>query len=244
MNSYRTRIFDGQIGFGSGSKINADDIPESLTRFWLTNAAQEISGSKIFGDDLDMSFNSIVNVVDPTLDQDVATKKYVDTVSGSIGSNLESNYATKTYVDTVSGSIGQDLNHQVLELYAYVDTASGSCAQSLQSVTNIGNTTTNDITAANLKSNTDIYVNYDGPEGDSYLYFYNVGSPVGVSISWNDSSNKFIATPKLAAPNLEVTGDNNSNDTSYVAMVLHGTDSSPPAASTYPRGTIYIQYTP
>ena len=78
MVDYRTRIFDGQIGFGSGSKVNADDIPTTTTRFWLTNTAQEISGSKIFGDDLDISFNNIVNVAGPINDRDVAIKKYVD----------------------------------------------------------------------------------------------------------------------------------------------------------------------
>jgi hypothetical protein len=47
---------------------------------------------------------------------------------------------------------------------------------------------------------------------------------------------------KITAANLEVTGDNNSNDTSYMGMVLHGTDSSPPTASNYPHGTLYFQY--
>jgi len=82
MVDYRTRMFDGQIGFGSGSKVNADDIPATATRFWLTNAAQEISGSKIFGDDLDISFNNIVNAADPVNVRDVATKKYVDDNAG------------------------------------------------------------------------------------------------------------------------------------------------------------------
>lgn len=80
MSDYRTRMFDGQIGFGSGSKVNADDIPGTTTRFWLTNTAQEISGSKIFGDDLDMSFNNIINVADPVSNRDATTKKYVDAI--------------------------------------------------------------------------------------------------------------------------------------------------------------------
>lgn len=48
---------------------------------------------------------------------------------------------------------------------------------------------------------------------------------------------------KITAANLAVTGDNNTNDSEYVPMVLHGTDATPPAASGFPRGTIYIQYT-
>lgn len=43
---------------------------------------------------------------------------------------------------------------------------------------------------------------------------------------------------------LTLTGDNSSTDTAYVPMVLYNTDATPPAASGFPIGTIYIQYTP
>lgn len=42
---------------------------------------------------------------------------------------------------------------------------------------------------------------------------------------------------------LTLTGDNPSTDTAYVPMVLYGTDATPPPASNYPIGTIYISYT-
>lgn len=51
------------------------------------------------------------------------------------------------------------------------------------------------------------------------------------------------STGKITAANFAVTGDNATNDTTYVPMVLHGTDATPPTASTVPQGTIYIQYT-
>lgn len=35
-----------------------------------------------------------------------------------------------------------------------------------------------------------------------------------------------------------------TNDTEYVPMVLHGTDATPPAASGFPVGSMYVQYTP
>lgn len=43
---------------------------------------------------------------------------------------------------------------------------------------------------------------------------------------------------------LVITQDNDTNDHAYVPMILHGTDDTPPAASGFPRGTLYIQYTP
>lgn len=51
------------------------------------------------------------------------------------------------------------------------------------------------------------------------------------------------STGKITAANFAVTGDNNTNDSEYVPMVLHGTDATPPTASNFPKGTIYIQYT-
>lgn len=54
----------------------------------------------------------------------------------------------------------------------------------------------------------------------------------------NDTS-----TGKITAANFEVTGDNTSADTAYVPMVLFNTDATPPTASNFPKGTIYVQYT-
>lgn len=54
----------------------------------------------------------------------------------------------------------------------------------------------------------------------------------------NDTS-----TGSIVAEGLAVTGDRTVVDTAYVPMVLFNTDATPPAASGFPRGTIYIQYT-
>ena len=108
--------------------------------------------------------------------------------------------ATKNYVDTVSGSIGNDLNHQVLELYDYIDTTSGSCAQSLQGVTNIGNITTKDIKAQNF------YINYDGPDGDSYLYFYENSSQQGAYLRWVEGTTAFYLSHSLSSAGILKAG--------------------------------------
>lgn len=42
---------------------------------------------------------------------------------------------------------------------------------------------------------------------------------------------------------VRTTGDNASADTAFVPMVLYNTDATPPTASNFPIGTIYIQYT-
>lgn len=42
---------------------------------------------------------------------------------------------------------------------------------------------------------------------------------------------------------ITITADNSTADQAYVPMVLYNTDATPPAASGFPVGTIYIQYT-
>lgn len=48
-----------------------------------------------------------------------------------------------------------------------------------------------DVRASGLSSNGDIYTNYGGPDGDSYLYFYEGSSNTGRSLKWDDTSNRF-----------------------------------------------------
>lgn len=110
--------------------------------------------------------------------------------------------ATKNYIDEASGSIGR--------------------TQSLQSVTDIGNTTTKDITAANLKSNADIYINYDGPDGDSFLYFYENGVVNGAYLMWDDSESEFVLSHQLKVP---VSGSTFSALTVYDRVQIGGTTS-------------------
>ena len=158
---------------------------------------------------IDMADHTIVNVANPVNAQDVSTKAYVSTVSGSIGVDLNSQvsnvkaytddeidtasgsigvdlnhqilsaraytdteidivsgsigvdlndqvHKVREYTDTVSGSIGTDLNNQVSNLREYTDIASGSCAQSLQSVTDIGNSSSNAITIGDAVNYTEI----------------------------------------------------------------------------------------
>ena len=55
--------------------------------------------------------------------------------------------------------------------------------------------------------------------------------------------NKVFNNAVDEAVGFTLTGDNSSADTAYVPMVLYNTDATPPAASGFPIGTLYIQYT-
>ena len=47
----------------------------------------------------------------------------------------------------------------------------------------------------------------------------------------------------IAVGPLTITADNSTADQAYVPMVLYNTDATPPAASGFPVGTLYVQYT-
>ena len=47
----------------------------------------------------------------------------------------------------------------------------------------------------------------------------------------------------IAVGPITITADNSSADTAYVPMILYNTDATPPAASGFPIGTLYVQYT-
>lgn len=140
-DKYRIRIDSDKLCFGAGAP-NVDLLCLDST-VPMINAHTE----------LDMNTNQINNVVDPTLDQDAATKKYVD-----------DNDHTK-YLDA--------------EAVSAVATA------------------------------------------DDYLK--NDAADIGVG--------------------LQLTQDNSSADTQFTPQVLYNTDATPPAASGFPIGTLYVQYT-
>ncbi len=75
--------------------VGTDDIDFILwminvNRIVTTDTTQTITGTKtmdalVLGDDMDADSNKIVNLLDPTSDQDAATKKYVDDNAGGGG---------------------------------------------------------------------------------------------------------------------------------------------------------------
>jgi len=69
------------------------------------------------------------------------------------------------------------------------------------------------VTANTIESNGNIFINYDGPEGDGILYFYDGGSPGGAFIRWDDSEDEFVlshginlGTGKVTAEDMEIAG--------------------------------------
>ena len=58
-------------------------------------------------------------------------------------------------------------------------------------------TATGVVQAANVRSLADVYVNYDGADGDSRLYFYDGSSPTGQSLMWDDTPGEFVLSADL-----------------------------------------------
>ena len=51
----------------------------------------------------------------------------------------------------------------------------------------------------NIRSNQNIHINFDGADGDSYLYFYDGSSVTGKSLKWNDTKSRFDINAGIAA---------------------------------------------
>ena len=117
-------------------------------------------GEFVLSHQLSMSTHKIVDVVDPVDNQDVVTLNYLGGV--------------------VSGS-------------THPTTAT------LDDVCDNGNTTDQTITAADFRSNASIFINYDGGEVDSFLYFYNAGSAFNAYIKLVTTGDYFLSSHAFAS---------------------------------------------
>lgn len=59
----------------------------------------------------------------------------------------------------------------------------------------------------------------------------------------SDPHGSTLTQTTISAGTITITTDQDSDDAAYVPMILHGTDATPPAASGFTRGTLYVQYT-
>jgi len=281
MSNYRTRFFDNQLHFGSGSLINANDIPNSTTRFWLTNSAQEISGSKIFEKSLYTDGDIYINYDGPDGDSflyfyenssdtgaflqwsngdgsfhfshalavpstiiiysdftTTAGSVYVQAGDIKVDENIYINYygppndeaylyfyanasETGAYLmfdqDPGTFKFNQSLDMDVNQIHnlaspsgswdaankSYVDDNVG--VDTLDDVCDRGSTTDQNITAANLYSNDSVFINLNGPDGNSYLYFYEGGSATGAYLSWVDVLGTFKFSQPLDMASHKIT---------------------------------------
>ena len=151
------------------------------------NEALGIGNSFIFSDRIDMfgqirmQTNKITGLGTPTADADAATKLYVDTAAAG-GGTLQS--VTNTGNTTTN---------------ALLVSASGSTFQTL--------TTTQKILAGgeiegrgDIKAGDNLYVNYDGPNADSFVYFWEDSSPTAASIMFDNDPSGFVLSHKLTVP--------------------------------------------
>ena len=97
------------------------------------------------------------------------------------------------------------------------------------------NTKVSELTAIASATADDVLYILDGGSTSNKITFDNLQKSTTVLLR-NDAVDEGVG--------LTLTGDNSTADTAFVPMVLYNTDATPPAASGFPIGTIYIQYTP
>src|SRR3990167_7056932 len=67
--------------------------------------------------------------------------------------------------------------------------------------------------------------------------------PQGQITSGSLPTNPAVTGNLSVAGSIVLTGDNSTADVGYVPMILYNTDATPPTASGFPIGTLYVQYT-
>ncbi len=191
----------GSLNAGDNVAINYDGPNGDSFLYFYEGGA--VTGARLMWDDdpgtfkfnhpLDMDSNKITSVTDPTAPQDVVTLNHLAGV--------------------ISGSSHDYTLDDVCENGAITDvpitvSASGSTFSTLTVYDELqagGN-----ITAANLISNTDVFINYDNSDSNVHIYFGK--SPAGAeSLTYNSIVGYFVMSDHL-----NIMGDAYVNDNIYV----------------------------
>ena len=77
-------------------------------------------------------------------------------------------------------------------------------------------TTSGELTALALKSDSNAWINYDGPEGDGIIYFYENSSPVGANLRWSDGVAAFEFSHKTVVGDFVSNADARAGSNVYV----------------------------
>ena len=71
--------------------------------------------------------------------------------------------------------------------------------------------------SGNLYADSNIYINYNGPDGDNGIYFYDGSSAVGQSFYWDDSADEFVLTSDLQVDGAVRSDNTNGTITSITS---------------------------
>jgi len=170
----------------------------------------------------------------PVNDYDIANKAYVDAQAGGASELSDLSDVTLTTLgdnEILLSSSGIFINQTLAEAgisatghaHATTDITSGTFADARISESSV--------TQHEAAINHDALNNFVANEHIDWT-----------STTSNFSTSGTAGTGALTFTTATGTGDNSSADTAYVPMVLYNTDATPPTASNFPQGTIYLQH--
>lgn len=166
----------------------------------------------------------------PVSGSDIVNKAYVDSVAGGLpqgvlptGSLLTGSPTSIVFLNTLGSLTTHDhLNYTESGSILHVHKIAGDASDGLLITNTLGSTIANFGAGNGLNATL-----YGGLNVQGQGSFTTVDASANIKV----------------AGSITLLGDNSAADTAYVPMILYNTDATPPAASGFPIGTLYIQYT-
>jgi len=166
----------------------------------------------------------------PTVDTDASTKKYVDDNVGGMDWTI-SQAPTVIHADNYT-----DTNTTAHASFSQLDYASAGHTGFAAALGADDNYVTD--------AEKTIIGNTSGTNTGDQDTTYTGGTNLTLSAGAFNVDDAFLKNDAAdTGVGLTLTQDNSSADTQFTPQVLYNTDDAPPAASGFPVGTIYVQYT-
>lgn len=242
-----TQFYDAQLNYGSGSKINADDIPDGNIHFFLTKELQVIEGPKTFLNHFQISGSLFVtkDILINADGPDADSRIYFYEDSSQSGSYI--------LWDSTTAPRRFDFSHSLIathilsrgNLFLNFDGPEGAAgiyfydgvSETDESL--VWNNTddrfvfSNDLYVSrhidalgDIRAGDDLYINSDGPDGDGYLYFYETDLK-GRYLKWDDADNRFEFNDQLSMTSNKIVNVADPTDNQDVATKKYVDDQVP-----------------
>lgn len=187
----------------------------------------------------------------PANAKDIANKEYADSLVGGVSQTVFDDHSGAASIHFLSGAMWADIDintasgAEILDI-ANVNTASGAEILDIANANTASGAALFDdavvlsgAVVANTASGAAIFDDHTDLSGAYYTHAADSSDPHGVALTQTSA-----VITNLTGANILNTGDHNTSGAAYVVGMITSEAATPPAASGFPMGTVFYQYTP